>query len=377
MGADKTTDAGKGNARRFALSAVLLVACAVLRWACASAGAGFWPAYRGFSKRLTSLLCFVTSPVPFAVWDAAVAVLAVLFVVFLLRAIRRRSGVLLVLSRAVLLASLAAFLFVVWALNHYAPPLAEQIGLEVGEYSVDELFEASSYYLGRAAELAPKVLRDADGNLSGQDFYELAGIAGSAYEAVCEKSGDQSDVWRGPTTPVKALLVAGEPLLYSGHTGVFFAPTGEACVPLNCARTDLPFILCHEAGHRLALAREQEANFAAFVACAASDDARFAYAGYYNAFVYCYNALARADADAAQALLQEALASKNAAGVTLVLNDWSATRAHYDAYEGPFEKVGTTVNDTYLKSFGEQAGVRSYGLVVDYLIAWRNAPLFN
>jgi hypothetical protein len=32
--------------------------------------------------------------------------------------------------------------------------------------------------------------------------------------------------------------------------------------------------------------------------------------------------------------------------------------------------VGTTVNDTYLKSFGEKDGVRSYGLVVDYLLAW-------
>ncbi|WP_443741808.1 DUF3810 family protein [Tractidigestivibacter sp.] len=53
-----------------------------------------------------------------------------------------------------------------------------------------------------------------------------------------------------------------------------------------------------------------------------------------------------------------------------MLQDRTATQTHYRAFEGPFEDVGTTVNDTYLKSFGEEDGVRSYGLVVDYLLAW-------
>ena len=50
--------------------------------------------------------------------------------------------------------------------------------------------------------------------------------------------------------------------------------------------------------------------------------------------------------------------------------DLVATGRHYDAYEGWFGRVGSAVNDGYLRSFGEREGVRSYGLVVDYLIAW-------
>ena len=42
----------------------------------------------------------------------------------------------------------------------------------------------------------------------------------------------------------------------------------------------------------------------------------------------------------------------------------------YNAYEGTFEKVGTTVNDTYLKTYSEPSGVQSYGEAADYLIAW-------
>jgi hypothetical protein len=67
-------------------------------------------------------------------------------------------------------------------------------------------------------------------------------------------------------------------------------------VPLNTARADLAFIMCHEAAHRLGIASEQEANFSAFLACQASEDVRLSYSGYFNAFAYCVNALLRADA---------------------------------------------------------------------------------
>ena len=75
----------------------------------------------------------------------------------------------------------------------------------------------------------------------------------------------------------------------------------------------------------------------------------------------------------AQQVVQEVADKGLAEDVALVLGDRVATHEHYDAYEGPFEDVGTTVNNTYLRSFGEDAGVRSYGLVVDYLIAWNQS----
>ena len=76
------------------------------------------------------------------------------------------------------------------------------------------------------------------------------------------------------------------------------------------------------------------------------------------------------DPERAKKLLEEHAQGELGAGVALVWADRIATAEHYDRFEGPFERVGTTVNDRYLRSFGEQEGVRSYGLVVDYLIAW-------
>lgn len=351
---------------RLGVSAALVAACLVLRAVFARWGATFFPVWRHVSRAIEGALAAVCSVVPFAVWDILVLVIVAGLLVMLVRCIREREPLLPWLSSVALVASIVATLFVSWALNHYAPPLADDLGLEVREYTTDELADATSFYLREAAALASQVPRDDDGTLVRQDFYELAGIAGASYAELA----DEFEVFRGSTVPVKALLLWGEPQLYSGHTGIFWAPTGESTVPVNCAIADMPFTMCHEVAHRLGIASEREANFAAFLACTASDDVRFVYAGEYSAFCYCLNALYRVDPERAQQVVQEVADNGLYEGVSLVMADRVATHEHYDAYEGPFEEVGTTVNNSYLRSFGEDAGVRSYGLVVDYLIAW-------
>ncbi len=357
------------NATRLRLLASLaaLVACPLLMLAFAHAGRVLFPAYRNLSKMWIGLLSWLVSPVPCAVWDWLATGLALAAVAILVRRVRRRRPVLPLLSAACLAVSLTLLSFVAgWALNHYAPPLADELGLEVREYSIDELADATDHYLRQAAGLARQVPREEDGSLAEQDFSSLARIAGSSYARLAASH----PIFEGSTRPVKALLLAGDPLLYSGHTGIFWAPTGESSVPLGCPPADLPYIMCHEAAHRLGLASEQEANFAAYLACEDSDDVRLAYSGAYNAFAYCFNALYRADPDRATQLLQQAAEGELGEGVALVWSDRLATHEAYAAYEGTFERVGTTVNDTYLRSFGQSQGVRSYGLVVDYLIAW-------
>lgn len=331
--------------------------------------AELFPAWRHLVRAVMGLEACMCGLVPFALWDIATLVLIVVAGVCLVWRLLRKQPLLSLLSWVLLVLSITAFLFVGWACNHYAPPLAEELGLEVQEYSVDELADATGYYLREAAQRAADVPRDDDGTLQRQDFFELAELAGASYVGLAE----EHDIFRGSAAPVKALLVWGVPLLYSGHTGMFWAPTGEAGVPLDVAIADTPFIMCHEAAHRLAIASEQEANFAAFLACASSDDVRFAYAGYLSACSYCLNALAGVDQDRALQVLQGVADEGLYDEVLLVLADRDAAREHYASYEGTFEKVGTAVNDTYLKSFGEASGVRSYGLVVDYLIAWQHA----
>lgn len=351
---------------RLAVAGVLLASCPLLMAFFSRTPEAFFPAYRDFSKSLAFILSWLTSWAPFTLWDLGLAAAAVWIVFTLIRRLWKREKLLPWTSWTLLfVAAVTALAVDGWALNHYGPTLAEEMDLPIHEYSEDELAQATGYYLGKAAETATSVPRNNDGSLADQDFYEMAKIAGSSYVSLSETY----PVFSGSTEPVKALLLFGEPLLYSGHTGIYWAASGEAGVPADDAAAELPFTMCHEAAHRLGIASEEDANFAAFLASSTSDDARFVYSGYYDAFAYCLNALYVQDAVRAQQIVQEALAA-NEEGVTLVFSDRAATQEHYAACEGTFEEVGTSVNNSYLQSFGETAGVKSYGLVVDDLIVW-------
>ena len=358
----------KSTKRRLVVAGLLGASCPVGMLAFSRLQPAPFPAYRRLSKVLIGSLASLSGMVPVAIWDILVVFLAFVGIMTLVARLRTHRPILPWVSRVALVLAIALALFVDgWALNHYAPPLASDLELEVGVYGIDELEEATRYYLEQASDLAPQLPRDEEGSLASLDFFELACIAGASYEEL----GKTYEVFQGTTAPVKALIVWGEPLLYSGHVGMFWAPTGEAGVPLNCASAELPFIMCHEAAHRLCIASEQEANFAAYLACESSSDVRLRYSGSYNAFVYCLNALSSADIERARHVMDDATSPDASNGTHLVLCDYRDTHEHYEAYKGTFKKVGRAVNDGYLKSFDEAQGVRSYGLVVDYLIAWQ------
>ena len=369
-------DTRKHIIRRFGIAAALLLLSGALMVLFDHANGAFFPGYRAFSKAVIGALAAITGIFPFSIWDfLTVGLILAAIVTCIFCLVKKRSFGKWLATVCIVLSALVLFMVGSWGLNHYAPPLSTDLGLDVREYSADELEDATSYYLQQAAARAQSVPRGQDMSLERQDFYELAGIAGSSYATLAQ----QYPVFEGSTAPVKALLLAGEPLLYSGHTGIFWPFTGEANVPLNCAVAEAPFTMAHEAAHRLGIASEQEANFCAFLACTENDDDCFAYSGYYEAFCYCVNALAANYPERANALLTEAIgetadpSNAQTYGARLVLFDRYNTSDFYSTYEGPASDVGTAVNDTYLKSFSEESGVKSYGEVADYLIAWHLA----
>ncbi|MGI6755898.1 MAG: DUF3810 domain-containing protein [Atopobiaceae bacterium] len=327
----------------------------------------FFPEYRTFCRAVAAMLAELLEPVPFAVWDIFLAGFIVVALVWLLVLALRKKSLMRWVSWVVLVVSLNLAGFTLWANNHFAEPLSQDMGLVVSTYSKDELAEATSYYLGRAAQLAPEQQRTDDGSLTVPNFEEVAAKAGKAYEPL----GQRWDVFAdGSDAPAKKLLVWGRPLLMSGYVGMFWPTMAEAGVPEQCAAADMGFIMCHELAHRLSIASEEEANFAAYAACSESDDSYLKYSGEFNAFSYCISALAQEDSAAAQAVI-DSVAATYPEGVQMVLQDREETIAHYDTLETSFQVMGDSVNDTYLKSFGEDSGVHSYGLVVDYLISWQ------
>lgn len=316
----------------------------------------FWFSfYTDFSRAAVGLLGAFWCRLSFPVWELLLALLIAAAIVGLVFAVRKKRvpGFFAALLELLVL---LAFLFVgLWGLNHFAPTVGEQIGLELRPYTLDELKAAATYFAEMASEHAGLVERDADGNLVLPELSVLSDKAIAAYERLAEKN----DRYRLRVPGVKPLL-SSRAFAYMGNTGIYVCLTGEPCISTRTYALSQPFTICHELGHSLAVAREDEANYLAFLACRASDDEFFRYSGYYCAFIYCYNALYAESPASARGLWS---CCENE---LLYDNDVHVT--HNKQYEGKVQEAARAVNDAYLKTFDEP-GVKSYGLVVDYLIA--------
>lgn len=198
----------------------------------------------------------------------------------------------------------------VFGLNHYAGPLAEDIRLDVVEYNVDELTEAAIYYRDKANQLASQVSRDADGNVQFSEFGALAEQAANGFEyLVYERS---FPVFAGSTLPVKELGWA-DWYTSKGITGVTIGLTGESAVNPQIPPVCLPFMMAHEMAHRMCIAGERDGNFAAYLACANNESVEFRYSAYFMAYRFCYDALAAAnsmDATGAAARVQNGVSDQ-------------------------------------------------------------------
>ena len=95
----------------------------------------------------------------------------------------------------------------------------------------------------------------------------------------------------------------------------------------------------------------------------ASDDSFIRYSGYYEMFKFLVNALYSADTElfkAAYALADERLVKE-----IYAFNDF------YDKYQdNAAADIAGSINDAYQQMQGVEAGIKSYGLVVDLAVAY-------
>ena len=316
----------------------------------------FWFSfYTDFSRAAMRALGAAFGWVPFPVWELLLALLVLGAIAGLIYAVRKARVVGFLTGLLELVVVLAALFIGLWGLNGFAPSIGEQIGLETRPYTVEELQQAAAWYAEQASYYSKLVERDEAGEVALPDFEAMSEAAVKAYGRLAE----YNERYALSISRVKPLLVS-EAFAYTGTTGIFVCLTGEAGVSTETYPLAQPFTLCHELGHSLAVVREDEANYLGFLACRASESPLFRYSGCYNAFIYCYNALYDESAAKARSLWDRCSEE--------LLHDSDVHVEHNKQYEGKVQETAQAVNDAYLKTFDE-AGVKSYGLVVDYLIA--------
>lgn len=321
---------------------------------------------RHISSFFRALLAHLTSWSPISLAEFAIILIPV-WVFLLTRLILKRfgnstkellSGMLCVLS---LLGAVFSSFTLGFAPAYRGSTLDKKLGLERCDISAAELYETavilSEYVNTEAANVA---FIENGFSVMPYNYSEMNEKLLEAYDAACDK---YSFVQR-LNSRLKPVMLS-EAMSYTHITGVYTFFTGEANINVAFPDYTVPFTAAHELSHQRGIARENEANFMAFLVCLESDDAYIRYSAYLNMYEYVLSALYQADGD----LYMKAYAGVNGS----VRGELSAYSAFYEKYKSSaVSEVSGAVNDTFLKIHGTE-GTKSYGMVVDLAVAYFKA----
>ena len=239
-----------------------------------------------------------------------------------------------------------------------------KLGMEQVPVSADELLSTAEILRDNAHALLDEVtFRYANFSVMPYSLDEMNDKLNAAYK----KAGEKYDFLHNFSSNIKYVILS-EPMSYTHITGVYSYYTGEANLNINFPDYSLPFTAAHELAHQRGIARENEANFVAFLVCMESDDPYIRYCGYVNLMEYVMNSLYAASPDYYNRFYST-LDQK-------IVYEFRANSEFFDKYrENVVADVSSAVNNNYLQSQGQTAGNRSYGLVVDLAVAYfKNQP---
>lgn len=258
--------------------------------------------------------------------------------------------------------SVASLFFTTFALNfgagYHTSSVDKLLELDRRDVSAEELRETAEYLVEEINKYTDSLgVRESGSTVMPYGYDTLSKKLLDAYDKVCD---EYAFISRFPSR-IKPVMLS-EPWTYTHISGVYTYFTGEANINTNFPDYTLPYTAAHEMAHQRGIAREDEANFVAFLVCAASDDEYIRYSGYLNLYEYVANALYSADRDAYSEVRSELSA--------VARKEMSAYSAFFDKYrENVAANVTESVNNAYLTIQGTP-GTKSYGMVVDLAVAY-------
>ncbi len=308
-------------------------------------------------------LAFVCGLLPVPVCEWALVGLVVGWLAFFVGCLAKKRWKNLLRGLCAMCAMLCAmaFLFVaLYGVHHTAPTLAGQLELTVEQYSVEQLEALLAETVARVNELAPAATRDAAGKCEFGSFRALDEQVRQAYSALAEQypAFDRPRAGR-----VKRSLRGGRVMSYVSLAGFYCPWTAESVVSSDVVDTHIPFNIAHESAHGMGIGPEAECNFAAWLACKDSDSADVRYSGWLCAFVYANNALYAADYDRWLPYYEQLCPQAR-----LDLQVLSDSLARFENTKA--NELGSAANDALIKATGQQEGLKSYGKVVDLMLAY-------
>ena len=326
---------------------------------------------RGVHKILKETYGHVFNSLPFAV--APLLIILLLLISFL-----QIFGVIPTNYNNLLFGYIFIFGIASYSFNYARKTFASATGLEIREASEEELVGLCRELVGKINDIAPLVNRNRRGQavLATKNRYVLSKQAHAAFKNLSYKY---------PTLGLDGFTPIVKPMprfmLYRGRAGGYAPLTMETFVDFGKFCSCVPLAMTHEIAHFKGYAREDEAEFIAYLACMESTEPDFIYSGLMGALGYVHDKLHKLNPD--EYIRMMVRLPKEA------WNDWE----HWECITGrPITSNSSDENanksKNYLKRFRRRAikifdnidhiilkinrqsdGIKSYGRVFDLLIA--------
>jgi hypothetical protein len=258
------------------------------------------------------------------------------------------------LQTGFIMVSIYVLFNLLWGLNYNRRGVAYQLGLKVERYSKDDLVQVMQQVVDRMVALQA----DARVNRAALDTKKI--LFSGAVKAYDELSKTESHF--------NYSFKSVKPSLYSylgnylGYTGYYNPFSGEAQVNTTVPLFVQPFTTCHEMGHQLGYAKENEANFAGYLSAKSSRDPAFRYSVYFDLYMYARYYLYNQDSVMARKLDQQLTPGIKA--------DYHELHDFVRRYRNPIEAVIDKLYGQYLKANEQPSGKLTYNEVVAWLVAY-------
>ena len=254
--------------------------------------------------------------------------------------------------------SIIYFIFITsWGLNYHRASFASIAGFETRAYSAQELAQLSEHLINQANDLRDHVHEDENGVMDlPRGSFDVMKRASAGYDNAAQMYPELGGKYGKP----KVVLLS-KVMSYTGIWGVYFPFTAEANVNISIPQSMIPSTTLHEMAHQRGFAREDEADYIAYLTSTMHPDVDFQYSGTLMALRHTMRALARADYDT----FKELTATYGEG----LKRDMNAIAIHNQEHESILRRASSQINNTYLKANSQQDGVKSYGRMIDLLMA--------
>lgn len=319
--------------------------------------------FRGFLATVTNIL-----PISFAelliICSPVILFFIIKFAVKKYSRSWRDVGVFCLVLLSVISLLFSTFVFT-FGTGYHTYGIEEKLSLNKKEVSAQELSLTAEWLIEEVNALIEEVsFEDKSSSVSPYTIRETNKILLDSYNSLSNEYKFLPKL----TSFVKPIILS-KPMTYTHISGVYTYFTGEANVNTNAPDYSIPYTMAHELAHQRGIAREDEANFIAFLVCANTDDPYIKYCGFMNLCEYVLNALYSADSK----LWEETYKKLDKCAIYEMI----AYNKFYEKYQdNVVGEISGAINDAYLQANGTE-GTKSYGLVVDLAVAYFHKEIEN